>query len=126
MADHYDQNHWHDGLGHTVWFEPKPEHSKLLGPDGNPLPYQKHPFGFDLKPKGKKMTDNIFLEEAQPVMSVEDLANRIHRLARELNQAVTAICAMDVTVSVEMEAFAQQTMMGQKRDTLTVKVSKNL
>lgn len=125
MADHYDPNHWNDGLGHTVWFEPKPEHSQLLGPDGNPLPYQQHPFGFDLKPKGKRMTDNIFREEDKPAMTVEDLADRIHRLTKELNQAVSQICT-DLSISVEMEATTQQTMNGQIRDRLTVKVSKKL
>ena len=29
----------------------RPEESKLLGPDGRPLRYQRQPMGFDLRPR---------------------------------------------------------------------------
>lgn len=32
----------------------KPTHSRLLGPDGNPLPYRQRRIGFDLTPRSKR------------------------------------------------------------------------
>ena len=31
-----------------------PTHSRLLGPDGNPLPYARQRIGFDLTPRAKR------------------------------------------------------------------------
>ena len=46
-ADDYD--HWHDGLGDTV-FEPSgPDHVGLLDKDGNPLVRERRRIGFDLR-----------------------------------------------------------------------------
>lgn len=38
-------------IADTVHVEDKPEYSKLLGPDGKPLRYKKHPVGFQLTRK---------------------------------------------------------------------------
>ena len=44
-----------DQMGHmaeVTVFQSDPELSQLLGPDGEPLEYERHPFGFDLSSKG--------------------------------------------------------------------------
>lgn len=43
-----DMEDWGETEGREVLVEEKPTHSRLLGPDGHPLPYDDHPFGFDL------------------------------------------------------------------------------
>lgn len=53
MANEDDENHWNDGLGHTVFESEKPTHSVLLGADGRPLRYAAYPIGFDLRPRIK-------------------------------------------------------------------------
>ena len=35
----------------------KPTHSKLLGPNGQPIPYKRQKLGFDLTPKHRKNND---------------------------------------------------------------------
>ena len=35
----------------------KPTHSKLLGPNGEPIPYKRQKLGFDLTPKQRKAYD---------------------------------------------------------------------
>ena len=37
--------------GLEVWVTEYETHSQLLGPDGEPLQYEQHPFGFDLRPR---------------------------------------------------------------------------
>ena len=40
-------------MADTVFEGEKPTHAKLLGPDGEPLQYQRQRLGFDLSPKRK-------------------------------------------------------------------------
>lgn len=46
---------WGQGDGHhfadVVHELDRPTHSKLLGPDGKPLQYERQKIGFDLRPK---------------------------------------------------------------------------
>jgi hypothetical protein len=56
MSEKTYENDWDCGRVATQCeVSDRPLHSKLLGPDGNPLPY-KHPpkIGFDLTPRGSK------------------------------------------------------------------------
>ena len=53
--------YWDDYSGRvaTIVHETeKPTHSTLLGPDGNPMSYEKKKIGFDLTPKGNGRNDN--------------------------------------------------------------------
>lgn len=53
MANEYDCNDWqNDQRGASVDDFERPTHSRILGPDGNRLPYEEFRFGF--QPSGSK------------------------------------------------------------------------
>lgn len=39
----------------TVHVQELPSYSRLLGADGQPLRYEKHPVGFDMRPQKRKL-----------------------------------------------------------------------
>lgn len=53
MANEHDWDDWDNGQrGATVEDFERPTHSRLLGPDGQRLPYEEVAFGF--QPSGRK------------------------------------------------------------------------
>lgn len=48
-----DMDLWGETKGEEVW-ENGPRVSRVLGPDGEPLVYERQPLGFDLSPRGRK------------------------------------------------------------------------